>query len=192
MKKQKKQLIIMVVFLGFLLISYFALGAYNDAQANTEEEQEETIVVTDFDEENVVAFSYTYEEESNSFTKSENVWNYDADVTFDVDESLVEDMLSDVSYLIAQDYFDAYESLDNYGLDAPQMTVSMTFADGSTKKLLLGDYNDIVGTYYLMVEGDNNLYVVDSTLLDTFEVSYADLEYIPEETETVSEETETE
>ena len=192
MKKQKKQLIIMVVFLGFLLISYFALGAYNDAQTNTEEEQEETIVVTDFDEENVVAFSYTYEEESNSFTKSEDVWSYDADATFDVDESLVEDMLSDVSYLIAQDYFDTYESLDNYGLDAPQMTVSMTFVDGSAKKLLLGDYNDIVGTYYLMVEGDNNLYVVDSTLLDTFEVSYADLEYILEETETVSEETESE
>ena len=191
MKKQKKQLIIMIVFLGFLIISYFALGAYNDAQAN-KEEQEETIVVTDFDEENVVAFSYTYEEESNSFSKTDDVWSYDADATFDVDESIVDGMLSDVAYLTAQDYFDAYESLDNYGLDAPQMTVSMTLADGSTLKLMLGDYNDIVGTYYLMVEGDSNLYVVDSTLLDTFEVSYADLEYIVEETETVSEETESE
>lgn len=190
MKKQKKQLITMVVFLGFLIISYFALGAYNDAQANKEDEQQETIVVTDFNEENVVAFSYTYEEESNSFTKTDDVWSYDADATFDVDESIVEDMLSDVAYLTAQDYFDAYESIDNYGLDAPQMTVSMTFADGSTVKLMLGDYNDIVGTYYLMLEGDSNLYVVDSTLLDTFEVSYADLEYVVEETETVSEETE--
>lgn len=192
MKKQKKQLIIMVVFLGFLTISYFALGAYNDAQANKEGEQKETIVVTDFNEENVVAFSYTYEEESNSFTKTDDVWSYDADATFDVDERIVEDMLSDVAYLTAEDYFDAYETIDNYGLDAPQMTVSMTFADGSTVKLMLGDYNDIVGTYYLMVEGNSNLYVVDSTLLDTFEVSYADLEYIVEETETVSEETESE
>ena len=184
MIKQKKQLIIMVVFLGFLIISYFALGAYNDAQANKEGEQKETIVVTDFNEENVVAFSYTYEEESNSFTKTEDVWSYDADATFDVDERIVEDMLSDVAYLTAEDYFDAYETIDNYGLDAPQMTVSMTFADGSTVKLMLGDYNDIVGTYYLMVEGNSNLYVVDSTLLDTFEVSYTDLEYVIEETET--------
>lgn len=190
MKKQRKQLIIMLVFLCFLVIAYFALGSYNDSQAEKEEEQSKTIVVTDWKEEDVRAFSYNYEEESNSFTKSGDTWNYDADASFDVEESLVEAMLSDACYLIAQDYFDAYESLDNYGLDAPQKTICLTFSDGSVKKLMLGDYNDMVGYYYLMIEGDSKLYLVDSTLLDAFEVSYVDLEYVPEETETVSEETE--
>ena len=196
MKKQRKQLLIMVVFLAFLVIAYFALGAYNEAQSKKEEEntQQETFVVTDLDYEDVVAFSYNYEEESNSFTKTDDVWSYDANTAFDVDESLVEDMLSAACSLVAQDYFDAYESLDNYGLDAPQKVVSLTFADGSVVNLQLGNYNDIVGYYYLMVEGDSNLYLVDSTLLNTFDVSYADLEYVVEETETetVTEETETE
>lgn len=192
MKKQRKQLIIMVVFLVFLVIAYFALGSYNDSQAENDEEQSKTIVVTDWKEEDVVAFSYNYEEESNSFTKSDGTWNYDADASFDVEESLVDAMISDACYLIAQDYFDAYESLDNYGLDAPQKTISFTFSDGSVKTLMIGDYNDMVGYYYLMVEGDSNLYLVDSTLLDAFEVSYADLEYVPEETGTESEVTEKE
>lgn len=190
MKKQKKQLIIMVVFLGFLIVAYFALGAYNDAQANKDEDEKETIVVTDLDVDEVVAFSYNYEEENNSFTKSEEVWNYDADAAFDVDESLIEDMISDACSITAQEYFDSYESLDNYGLDTPQQTVSMTFSDGSEVKLLLGDYNDIIGYYYLMVEGDDKLYLVNSTLANAIDVSYADLEYVVEETETeeVSEE----
>lgn len=193
MKKQRKQIIIMAVFLGFLIVSYFGLGAYNDAQSKEEDEnQKEPITVIDLDYNNVVAFSYNFEEESNSFTQKDDIWSYDADAAFDVDESMVATMLEDACELMAQDYYDAYESLDNYGLDAPQKTITMSFADGSVVKLKLGNYNDIVGYYYLMVEGDSNLYLVDSTLFDSFDVSYTDLEVVVEETETTSEETEQE
>ena len=185
MKKQRKQLITMAVFLGFLIVAYITLGAYNEEQAKKEEQnkENETFVVTDFDYEDVVAFSYNYEEEKNSFTKSGDEWSYDGDTTFDVDESLIEDMLSDACSVIAQDYVDAYESLDNYGLDTPQKTVCLTFADGSTANIQIGNYNDMIGYYYLMVDGDTNLYLVDSTLWTAFEVSYTDLEYIEEVTE---------
>lgn len=82
----------MATFLGFLIIAYFGLNVYNDAQAKKEEE-EQTIVVTDFDYEDVVAFSYDYNNETYSFTKSGDVWSYDADAEFDVDESLVDSTL---------------------------------------------------------------------------------------------------
>lgn len=181
MKKQRKQLITMLVLLAFLIISYFIVGAYNDAQA--EKEIKEDIVVTDFDSKTVVAFSYDYEKEMNSFTKLEDVWSYDKDPAFDVDESLIDEMLDIASNILAKDYFSEYETIETYGLDAPQKTVSLTFSDGSTMKLMIGDYNEIVGYYYLMVEGDSNLYLVDATLLDEFELSYADLEVIEEVTE---------
>ena len=192
MKKQRKQLIIMEILLVFLIFAYVGLGAYNKNQTKNEEENQETIQVTDLNVEDVVAFSYNYEEESNHFTKSDDVWSYDANADFDVEESLVEAMLADACNLIAQDYMENYEALDNYGLDEPQKTVSMTLSDGSTVLLQLGDYNDIMGYYYLMVEGDNNLYMVDSTLLDAFEVSYADLEHVAESTETTETVEETE
>lgn len=190
MKNQKKQIIIMAVFLAFLIVAYFSIGIYGDSQSMEEENQQEAVVVTDLNYADIVAFYYNYEEETNRFTKSEDVWTYDADAAFDVEEDIVEEMLAVACEIRAQDYYDAYESLDNYGLDAPQKTICLTFSDGSSVKLMLGDYNDMVGYYYLMVEGDSNLYLVDSTLQDTFEVSCADLEYIPEETEMVSEETE--
>ena len=190
MKKQRKQLIIMAAFLGFLIIAYFGLNVYNDAQAKKEEE-EQTIVVTDFDYEDVVAFSYDYNDETYSFTKSGDVWSYDADAEFDVDESLVESMLAIAGSLLGEEMITEYEAVDTYGFDEPQKTVSLTMSDGSTVTIQAGDYNNMVGSYYLMVEGDGNLYLVDSTLLYTFEVSYTSLEYVEEETEVeVTEETE--
>lgn len=187
MKKQRKQLVIMLVLLGFLIIAYFALGAYNDAQENKEQEETETITVTDLKYEDVIAFSYHYKEENNSFIKSGEEWMYDADQSFDVDETKIEDMLSAACKVKAEDYFDAYESLDNYGLDEPQCVINISFTNGSTVKLQIGNYNDMVGYYYMMKEGDNNLYLIDVALYNAFSVSYTDLEYIVEDTEITEE-----
>lgn len=181
----------MATFLIFLVAAYFGLNTYNNAQKeNSETEGTQSFTLTDWNYEDIESFSYDYKEEKNSFTKTEDVWNYDSDASFDAEESTINAMLRVACTLTAQGYFDAYESLDNYGLDAPQITVSMSFADGSVVKILLGDYNDITEQYYLMIEGDSNLYVTDSRLLDAFGVSYEELEVIVEETETVSEETE--
>lgn len=182
MKKQRKQLIVMAFFLGVLLVAYAGLGIYNERQEEQESE-ENTVLITDFNYEDVVAFSYNYDDVTYQFTKSDSSWNLEGKADFDVDESIVESMLAVAGSLLGVDYYDAYESLDNYGLDEPQQVVSLTFADGSTTKLQFGNYNDIVGYYYLMVEGDSNLYIVDSALLDTFAVSYTSLEYIEEETQ---------
>lgn len=188
MKKQRKQLITMAVFLGFLIVAYFGLDVYNDAQAKKEEEAN-TIVVTDFDYTDVVAFSYDYNGVSYSFTKQDDVWNFDDNADFDVDESLVESMLTTAGSLLGEEEITDYESVDIYGFDDPQKTVSLTMSDGSTVTIQVGDYNDIVGYYYLMLEGDENLYLADSTLLYTFEVAYTELEYVEETTEEVTEET---
>lgn len=181
MKKQRKQLITMVVFLAVLIAAYIGLGIYNDMEAKKEEE--DAIIIMDFDYEDVIAFTYDYDDTTYTFSKSEETWTYDADTDFDVDESLVEEILASVSYILGEDAITEYEEVGTYGLDAPQKTISFTFTDGSTKKVQIGDYNEMLGFYYLMVEGDDNLYLTDSTLLNAFEFSYTSLEYIEVETE---------
>lgn len=190
MKNQRKQLITMVVFLGFLIVAYFGIGVYNDAQAQKEEE-EQTIVVTDFDYEDVVAFSYDYNDATYTFSKNEDVWTYDSKPGFDVDETLIEDMLATAGSLLGEEKITEYETVETYGFDDPQKTVSLTFSDGTTMIIQVGDYNDIVGAYYLMIEGEDTLYMADSTLLATYEVSYTSLEYVEEETEESTEDVET-
>lgn len=181
MKKQRKQLIVMVVFLAVLIAAYIGIGIYNDAEAKKQEV--DSIVIMNFDYEKVVAFSYDYEDTQYTFSKTDETWTYDAESGFDVDETLVKELLASVSYVLGEDAISEYDELGTYGLDAPQKTISFTFMDGTNKKVFIGDYNDILGFYYLMIEGDDTLYLADSTLLDAFEMSYTSLAYIEEETE---------
>lgn len=185
MKNQKKQLIAMVISLVFLLAAYLGIDIYNEKQA--EKEETEKIYLTDFDSQDISAFSYSYNGTQYSYTKTEDEWAYDGDTSIDMDESAIETLLVDVEMLQAADAITEYESLDTYGLDEPSQTISFTFTDETVFTIKIGDYNDMVGYYYMMIEGNDTLYMGDSTLLDIFEVSYEDLVYVEETTEITNE-----
>lgn len=182
MKNQKKQLIILVCLLVFLVLAYFGLSYYNDAQEKKETE-ESTITITDFSSEEVVAFTYDYDEIEYSFSKNDDVWIYEGDTTLDMDEDVIETMLETAGSLLGEYEIDEYESLDTYGLDVPIKTIKLTMSDNTTLTIYVGDYNSIVGLYYVMVDEDSTLYMADSTILSMFEASYTDM--IVEEIESV-------
>lgn len=187
MKNQKKQLITLIALFVFLISAYIGLQVYNDNETE-KEEKENRIVITEFTAEEVVSFSYDYNGITYSYTLNDEAWLYDGDTTLDMDESSIILMLTTAGSLLGQDRVSEYASLDMYGLDVPVKTVVITLTDGTVKTIKIGDYNEILGFYYLMVEGDENLYLVDSTIYDTFEISEADLEVVAEEN--IEEETE--
>lgn len=180
MKNQKKQLLTLVTLFVFLIFAYIGLQIYNDNETKKEEE-ENTIVITEFTAEEVVAFSYDYNGSTYSYTLKDEAWIYDGDTTLDMDESLIVSMLTTAGSLLGQEKVSEYDSLDTYGLDAPVKTITFTFTDGTVQIIKIGTYNEILGFYYLMVEGDTNLYLVDGSIYDTFEVSDTELEVVVEE-----------
>lgn len=190
MKNQKKQLIMLVGILAVCLLAYFGIGCYNDWQEEKEADESANSIVTviNYDYEDITAFSYLYEDVTYSYTKDGDTWVYDGDTTLDMDESEVKSLLYYARIVSADEMLTEYEDLSNYGFDKPQNTITLTVS-GEEVILQIGDYNDMVGLYYLIVEGDSNLYMIDSSLISNFKVTYEDLEYVPEETET---ETETE
>lgn len=188
MKRQKKQLITLAALFVFLLLAYFGLQNYNNIEAQKEEENN-TIVITEFESDEVSAFSYDYDGENYSYTKKEDEWLYDGDSTLDMEETLIISMLDTAGSLLGEEIISEYDSLDTYGLENPSKTITVTLTDDTQITIKVGAYNDIVSYYYLLVEGDNNLYLVDSTILYTFEVSYTELEYV-EEVEAAEESTE--
>ena len=105
-----------------------------------------------------------------------------------MDESSIISMLNIAGSLLGEEQMSEYASLDTYGFDSPAKTIKLTLTDGTVLTIKVGDYNEIVGFYYLVVEGDDNLYLVDGTIYDTFEVSNADIEVLEEETEENTEE----
>ena len=187
MKNQKKQFITLLIFFAFLLVAYITLQIYNENEAKKAEEQD-TFVITEFTADEVVSFTYDYSGVNYSYSFSDESWLYDENTDLDMDESAITSMLNTAGSLLGQEKISEYASLDTYGLDSPVKKITVTLADGTVLTIRVGAYNEIVGLYYLMVDGDENLYLVDSTIYDTFEVSNADIEVVEAETEENTEE----
>lgn len=60
------------------------------------------------------------------------------------------------------------ENLNDYGLDAPQVKFQSTFRDGSRKTVSIGAPVPDDSGLYAMREGDESVYIVSFTYLDTF------------------------
>lgn len=188
MKNQKKQLITMFVALLVLVVLYFGVEIYNNQQE--EEVEASKTYITSFSSQDIVAFSYDLNSTQHSYSRTDEVWSYDGDTSVDLDETEVDTLLLGVGALAAEETITEYDTLETYGLDTPSQTISFTMSDETTLTLKVGDYNSMVGMYYLMVEGKDTLYMVDSTLVDTFDITYTDLEYVEETTEETTETTE--
>lgn len=189
MEKQKKQFIVVLILLVVAVAAYLILHVYNDKKEAKEEAEEDadTITITDFDTDDVTAFSYQLNGETLSFTKDGDNWLYDGDTSLDLDEDSITSMLSAVSNLTTEEALEEYDSLSDYGLDTPSNTITVTTADG-TITLLAGNQNEITNSYYMMTGDSDTVYLISTDLNSTFSSAVDDL--IAEEEETETEESE--
>ncbi len=199
MQKQRKQFVITVVILLVLVLAYIGIHIYNQKQEEKKEkeEKENEITVTELDTDDVTAFSYQVSGETLSFTKDGDEWVYDQDTSLDLDEDVVNGMIEKAACLTADDSFDDYDSLADYGLDQPSNTITLTTKE-STTTLYLGNQNAMTSQYYLMTGDGETVYAVDNTLSTTFSKTVDSLvkeedtqteepeEAVTEETESVS------
>lgn len=66
------------------------------------------------------------------------------------------------SHLKAQKAIQPKSSLSEYGLDNSESSLSLLLSDGSKIRLYLGKANPVDGTYYLLKEGDSQVYIVEA------------------------------
>ncbi len=185
MEKQKKQFIVVLILLIVAVAAYLLLHVYNDKKEAKEEAEEDadTITITDFDTDDVTAFSYQLNGETLSFTKDGDNWLYDGDTSLDLDEDSITSMLLAVSNLTTEEALEEYDSLSDYGLDTPSNTITVTTADG-TITLLAGNQNEITNSYYMMTGDSDTVYLISTDLNSTFGSAVDDLIAEEEETET--------
>ncbi len=76
------------------------------------------------------------------------------------------------------------DKLSEYGLDAPTSVVEVTYADGSTNKISVGKAYGSSEGVYVLVEGFNEIYIVNDYVRIYFSFSLADLLNLPSLTKT--------
>lgn len=186
MRKQKKQLMI-ILFVLILAIAALVFVWKLPSEEETEETQSYT--VTDLDKDNISRFSYTNESGMYSFTRQGEEWVNEDDKTLDMDEDTIDSMIGKIASLTSQNRIEQVEDSAQYGLEEP--AVSILISDGTSGyTVLIGDYNELTGTYYLCLESDKGIvYTTDSyTVSDFMEKNLDDLTVQQEEeTETGTE-----
>lgn len=181
---RKKQFVILIIILAAAIAAVFGMRAANEKKEKEEAEKqkEETVYACRFESEDVTEFSYQYEGATLKFRKTDDTWISENDEKLDVDEDQISTMIGTLSSITADSTIPDVEDLSEYGLDEPVQTLNLSFADGTTKELIFGMENEIVGGQYVKVSGDDHVYLVDSTFTSsTMNKSLEDLQKIEKE-----------
>lgn len=120
--------------------------------------------------------SWTDDSGTLTLESGEDGWTWADDAAFPLDQTVPEDMTAALSSASASRQIDAPESLEDYGLDEPVLTISALDEDGTEYTYAFGNLNDMTGEYYLLYNGDEStVYLMDSQLYDAFSMDLYDM-----------------
>lgn len=185
MKKQQRQLFILVGVLVVLLCAFLGLKQYNKVQADKPAAEEEKILVIDAAAEEVTQLAYDYEGEDCVFEKEEDTWYAAQDHSLNIKQTRITSMVNGIASLEASQVIENVTDLAQYGLTEPQKTITVETA-AKSYILYVGDKNDLTSSYYVCFPSTSTVYVVSATDINRF--NYGLDELVEEETETSAEE----
>lgn len=159
--KKKKGPLILIGVLVLLLILYFALSIWNKKQDSKEEE---TVKVTDLKTSEITGVKYDLGTGEMNFEKDGDTWYYTADKDFPLRQSYPKTVADAMGRLSADRELEDADALEEYGLDHPTYTVTLTDEDGTVTTIKVG--NATGNDYYATVDDTEKVYTIPATSLD--------------------------
>lgn len=173
MKKQKIQLLILVLGLALLGGGYLGLQKYNEAQNNKAEEVQEINLLA-LEAEDIIRIAYDYEGNHYSYEKTEDTWYYTEDRELSLTQSSFALLTMRLAELAVETVISDVTDMEQYGLTEPYRI--FTFATAEEEyEFYIGDRNDITYDYYICRPGENTVYLVESALISYLNKSVDDL-----------------
>ena len=168
MKNRKKGLLIALVLLLVVAAAYFAIVKVNRASKADDEAEENSLVISSVDSDQIMAISYEKDGKKLSFVKENGTWYYESDRKFPVLQDSLTAMTNQLGAISAVRKLEEPEALSEYGLEEPVLTVHYAANDNKTADFKVGDTNSSVGGCYFQIDGDDAVYIVSSDFADTF------------------------
>ena len=172
MSKPKKLMLMAAVLL--LCLGIFLLLSSGNGEKST---TEMPIQVSTTEPDQVSALSWDVGGRTVSFRRDGTEWVCTSEKHFPTDSTsgLWADMLQALSSVTASRYLETVDDPAEYGLDLPRNVISAVLSDGTMLTWTIGAQNAVTGEYYLQLEGDPGVYLIDSTLPDAFRFGLFDL-----------------
>ena len=166
-------MLLLLLLLLILVGAFVGLRVYNDAQANKPAEAEGEVII-DMEYADMEQLSYTYEGETYSFERVDDVWYVKGDHSQNVKQYRIQAMFTGIAPFVAEQVIEDVTDFAQYGLDEPQGTV--IFGDDMQQfTMSVGDYNSFTATYYVRLGDGNTVYVVDQACVTRFNQTLDDV-----------------
>ncbi len=180
--KRTKNLIILLVILVFAVAIYVVASFVAKSEEKKNETPEETeITLVKKDVADIVSVAVASEKTSYLIELKSNAYKLADKDDFPLDQTVASNIVETVSSvvstrLVAEDIGDVSE----YGLDEPKYSISIVYSDGSKTEIKLGDYHKHADAYYLILNGESKIYLIDADFADG--VSYTEKQLLKDET----------
>lgn len=176
MRKQKIQLVVLLA--AFLL---FALGFYAAKSISAREEEKERAkeageyTALSFEADDLVKLEIEREEGNLELDFHEGKWSFVKDINLEMEEqneeekgyevnaSVADELRDTLANLTSQNEIAAGEDENEYGLDQPSMTITVTLSDGAEHSVEVGSLNAMLQAYYIRVDHSDTLYTMSET-----------------------------
>lgn len=182
MSKSKLQRIyVLLGILIFVCAAAIVVSRYEEKKEKIKNSEE---IILSLNPEDVTALSWEYEDGSLSFHKEE-VWLYDEDENFPVNEEKIEDLLEIFHEFGVSFKIEEVTDESQYGLDNPVCTIHITAeneeedsdenrVDSREYVIKLGNYSTMDEKRYVSI-GDDNVYLVENDPMETYDITINDI-----------------
>lgn len=172
MGKQKKHFLILIILLIVIVAGYFGLQEYNKRKA-ADDSKKNTVRV--FNNSEIKTFTYSYADSSFTLEKQDGRWVYTEDPSMQLDDNLINAMLSLAGNVPVMDTVEGVTDFEQYGLADPYLTI--TCSDGKQEyQIRMGDYSITISKYFIRINDEDKVYTTDSSLYSTFVTSVETLQ----------------
>lgn len=188
-RKKRTQLIILFILLLITAAAFGALKGYlKNAPDEEGEVKEESYSALAIDSSQVTDIGLIGSKGNINLVRTGEGFQSTEDESLAIDDSAVELFLSDACSITASMKIEDVEDMAQYGLDAPSVNLTLQW-DNNMYTVKLGDYNSIIGGYYLNVNDENTVYVVSSSVYYALDKSLEDFKLtdVDEESEALPE-----
>lgn len=197
MKKQKVQLIVVVVILVLCIAGYFVAGRV--LQKETTEDEETEYIAFSFDSASLEFLMIEGERGTLELAYDSGSWSFVQEIEgedsaeYEVNDTTADAILGYLDELTSsREITVEEEDLSQYGFDDPSMTITITLDEGEQHIITFGDCNEMLDEYYFYIDDSNLVYTLESYTYNILNKSDADLAVETEDEEEIEEEEETE
>ena len=160
--KRSRKVILLVLMLGIVAAGWFGAGQLAQKEAVVETVQ----AIQVLDGASVTSMSFEASDGPLTLSEQDGAWQMEGDGAFPLDQDQAGEYAQLLASLTATRRITGGAQLADYGLEPPSFTVV---------SLEMGDYNSLTGEYYLKRDDQEDIYTVESSLADLFDIEKTDL-----------------